>query len=226
MQTSIHSSISEVVYQKLKRRIIAGKLRLGQRIMDAELIEEFNVSRTPIREALLKLKGEGLIEIHPRSGTFVFRFSEDDLTTLCETRIVIEQGALRKACKCNSIRLLNELTQNLQCQKKLIQSDIFDDYLKLDKEFHNIFFVMAKNYYLEQAFTIISDKINVLRSYLNLTRDFIVNSICGHESIVDFIVNEDIEGACKRLEKHIYGAFNKEFLTHLTSVSQKNVFNP
>ena len=212
------NSIADVVYQKLKRRIITGKLHLGQKVMDTDFVEEFKVSKTPIREALLKLKSEGLIEILPRSGTFVFRFSEEDLSTLCDTRLIIEEGALRKSNRDNNVKLISELSQNLRRQEELIEKDIFSEYLNIDREFHNIFFELARNSYLEQAYRIIFDKINVLRNYLSLTKDFMVNSIGGHAAIVDYIIKDDIDNACLRLKKHIYGTFNRDYLKYLNTL--------
>jgi len=222
MKQLMPNSIADVVYQKLKKRIITGKLRLGQKVLDADFVDEFKVSKTPIREALLKLKSEGLIEVLPRSGTFVFKFSEEDLRALCDTRLIIEEGALRKCFQSNNIKLLAELSQNLKRQGELIERDDFSEYLNIDREFHDIFFALANNPYLEQSYRIIFDKINVLRNYLLLTKEFMTHSIGAHTAIVDYLLQDDIDNACARLKRHIYGTFNKDYLTHLNMLSHKN----
>ena len=220
MPIIVPNSISDIVYQKIKSRIVCGKLRLGQKITDTEFVEEFKVSKTPIREALLKLKNEGLIEIVPRSGTFVFKFSERDLRALCDTRLIFEEGALRKSHRDNNVKLINELSQNLNCQKQLLENNSTADYLKKDREFHNIFFALADNPYLQQAHALIFDKINVLRAYLNLTDDFIVRSVGAHAALVEYIAMDDIDNACLRLKQHIQGTFNDKFLAYLNSIQE------
>jgi DNA-binding GntR family transcriptional regulator len=213
------NSIADVVYQKVKGRIVSGKLRLGQRITDTEFVEEFKVSKTPIREAFLKLKDEGLIVIVPRSGTFIFTFSEQDLRSLCEARIVFEEGALRKAYADNSIKLASELSQSVKAQQQLIESgSCFRKYLKMDREFHCIFFESAANPYLTKAHALLFDKINVLRTYLDLTPGFMEHSVGSHQAILDYTMQDDIDSACNRLRKHIMGTFNDDFLAHLNSL--------
>jgi DNA-binding GntR family transcriptional regulator len=220
MQIIMPNSIADVVYQKIKSRIVSGKLRLRQKITDVEFADEFKVSKTPIRDALLKLKGEGLIDIVPRSGTFVFKFSEEDLMALCEARLIFEEGALRKAFRDNNIKLINELSQGVKEQQQLIPSEAVSKYLRLDRLFHDIFFSLAGNVYLQQAHSLIFDRINVLRAYLTLTPDFITHSIASHAKMLEYIMADDIDSACQRLKKHIFGTFNEDFLAHLNSIQE------
>lgn len=215
----VQYSIADIVYKKIKKQILTRKLRLGQRITDVDFAEAFQVSKTPVREAFLRLKSEGLLEIYPRSGTFVFKFSEDDIFALCQARIVIEQGALRGANYHNNVRLIGGLQKNIDNGHALIEQEHLSGYLDNDKDFHNTIFLLSNNPYLEKYNTMIFDKITVLRSYLPLTQDFISNSITAHNTILEYIISDDIEKACERIKFHIENAFNKHFLEYLDKVS-------
>ena len=57
------ASIADIVYRKIKKQIFTKKLLLGQKLLDSELADEFKVSKTPVREAFLRLKSEGLLEL-------------------------------------------------------------------------------------------------------------------------------------------------------------------
>src|ERR1700730_861918 len=94
---------------RIREQIVVGVLPLGARLSDKEIAAEMHVSRTPVREALLQLQSEGLIVVRPRSGTFVFGVSEDDLSQICEMRSLFEIGALRMAAAVNPASLVGAL---------------------------------------------------------------------------------------------------------------------
>ena len=87
-----------VVADEIRSRIIVGRIDLGARISDKELASELKISRTPVREALLQLQAEGLVVVRPRSGTFVFDLSPDELQQISELRGLFEAGANSTGC--------------------------------------------------------------------------------------------------------------------------------
>src|SRR5215472_2259180 len=84
-----------IVADEIRSRIIVGALNLGARVSDKDLASELRISRTPVREALLQLQAEGLIVVRPRSGTFVFDLSPDELREISDLRGLFETGAIR-----------------------------------------------------------------------------------------------------------------------------------
>ena len=91
------SSLTERVYQRLRRDILTGKIPGGTRLVESALAEEMLVSRTPAREALRKLTLEGLVRAVPRAGYLVEDLTDEDIQDLFDTRMDIEQIAARKA---------------------------------------------------------------------------------------------------------------------------------
>ena len=214
-------SAADIVYRKIKKQIFSKKLLLGQKIVDNDFVEEFHVSKTPVREAFLRLKSEGLLEIHPRSGTFIFKFSQNDLNSLVQARICIEEGALRCAYTANPVHLCTAFEKSIYDSKRRLEEGELNSYLDLDKEFHNVIFCYSKNSYLESYYNIMFDKINILRSYLSLNKDFIYRSVSGHREIAEFVANDQIDAACRRLGDHIANAFNNDFLNFLNSIVEQ-----
>lgn len=86
-------------YSKLLRQILSGKLRSGEKLREQKLCSEFDVSRTPLREALMRLVQDGLVEKVPRYGCQVREFSPQQITELFECRSVLEPAALRLAAQ-------------------------------------------------------------------------------------------------------------------------------
>lgn len=89
----IPKSVTQVIKEKIRDMIIHGDLSLGQPISENELSNILAVSKTPIREAFILLShNENLINIIPRSGTFVFSVTYKDINDLIKMRVILEQG--------------------------------------------------------------------------------------------------------------------------------------
>src|SRR5215207_2153935 len=89
-----HPKIKDVIFQELRERIVFGGFAPGDRLVEAELASRFGVSKTPVREALLTLEGEGLVVLRPHRGAEVTRLSVDEWNDLIFLRDVLEIGAL------------------------------------------------------------------------------------------------------------------------------------
>jgi DNA-binding GntR family transcriptional regulator len=89
-----HPKIKDVIYQELRERIVFGGFSPGDRLVEAELANQFGVSKTPVREALLTLAGEGLVLLRPHRGAEVTRLSVAEWADLIFLRDVLEVGAL------------------------------------------------------------------------------------------------------------------------------------
>jgi DNA-binding GntR family transcriptional regulator len=88
------NSTSSLIYQTLRREIVSMHRKPGDPIIEKELASTFGVSRTPIREALLRLSAEHLVEIAPQSGTFVARIPLADLPEAIVIRRALEELAV------------------------------------------------------------------------------------------------------------------------------------
>src|SRR3954470_7782687 len=85
------------VSEELREAILSGEFGPGQRLRTASLAKRFGSSRTPVREALVHLEGEGLVDIEPRRGALVRPFASADLIDLYEVRVLLEPAAAARA---------------------------------------------------------------------------------------------------------------------------------
>ena len=90
--------LRDVVFNTLRRGILTGELKPGERLMEIHLANRLGVSRTPIREAIRKLELEGLVKMIPRRGAEVANITEKSLKDVLEVRQALEQLAIRLAC--------------------------------------------------------------------------------------------------------------------------------
>lgn len=134
------ASAREYVYETLKKSIILLSLKPGQSITEQEIAEKLSVSRTPVREAFIRLAQEGLLETYPQRGTVV---SLIDLERVDEARFMrrtLEKAILRLACESFPQELVFELRSNLALQEACLEERNFLRLFELDEEFHRLIY--------------------------------------------------------------------------------------
>src|SRR5579871_787706 len=98
-------SLTAIAKENIRHAIVAGELAFGSQLSESALALRMGVSKTPVREALLQLKLEGLVDIQPQSGTFVFSPTEDEVRDICRFREIVELSALELAMQADPLRL-------------------------------------------------------------------------------------------------------------------------
>lgn len=134
----LNKPINISIYKELERRIIEMEYQPGDAINEKELIEEFGVSRTPIREAILKLSEKGLLDLRPRVGTFVTQVDLQSVKHAYEVKKNLEGLAAELAAERANKEQIQELFEIIE---RFEHYDIVDDYkacIKDDQRFHRI----------------------------------------------------------------------------------------
>jgi DNA-binding GntR family transcriptional regulator len=126
----------ESTYDILVERILLGDYLPGTNLVEQEIAEELGVSRTPVREALLRLKVEGLIRIIPRGGIFVAEASIQRVKEVTEVRLVLEEYLGRVAVERCSQKLLSEYEEWLRNLEPKWNSLSSREWMQRDGEFH------------------------------------------------------------------------------------------
>jgi len=148
-------SISNRVYEILREKILSGVLAPHMRLDLQSIGKQLGISRTPLREALYQLEIDGLIEINPRSGTYVTDLSPVDVAECCEVRRVLEVYAVELAVQRASdeeIKTLQTLVQELRELTAAKDPDaVYARHLRLDHEFHKQIVALARNSRLSRA---------------------------------------------------------------------------
>ncbi|MDD2553301.1 MAG: GntR family transcriptional regulator, partial [Desulfotomaculaceae bacterium] len=137
-----YKPLRELVFDSLRKAIIIGKLKPGERLMEIQLAEEMGVSRTPVREAIRKLELEGFVVMVPRKGAYVAGVSVKDIADVFEVRSALEGLAASLA----SERITEEEMEDLEKVFHLITGE--EDLLtvvKKDNEFHELIYKASRN---------------------------------------------------------------------------------
>ncbi|GAG36804.1 unnamed protein product, partial [marine sediment metagenome] len=106
-----HTNLAEKVYRRIIDAVLEGTFSAGERLVCNDIAKHFGVSRTPVREALVRLEKQGFIHSVPRSGTYVNSFTPEELKEIYEIREVLEGVAARMAAISPDPELLKKMRQ-------------------------------------------------------------------------------------------------------------------
>lgn len=133
-------SIQTLVYEELKRNIMSMKLEPGQTMSTQEIATKLNVSRTPVREAFLRLQSEGLVEMIPQRETMVSKISLKRVEQEKFIRECLEMGVIRKFMDKSGCEVEENMAELIQLQKKCGEEKDFVGFLEADDQFHKVLF--------------------------------------------------------------------------------------
>jgi len=187
------------IYESLKDRIILLDYEPGQLIREKDLMEEFQVSRTPVREALIRLQSDELVRMVPSSGTFVTEVSFVQLRDTFEVRahLILLAGELAAArITHDELLQLEELIQNLKnaSDTKAI--------MRLDLEIHSLINQATRNSVLAKILGNLRNQTVRIWSLAPKGHDYFRNIVADFEELHEALQKRDPEKAARTLEKH------------------------
>jgi DNA-binding GntR family transcriptional regulator len=138
------------VYAILREAITTGKFRPGARLDESQLARDLNISRIPIREALMQLQEHGLVMNHERRGMFVTELSGQEVQQINSLRVVLEAEAL-KLCQANLTKQIRTKLTGLVERMEGLEHPTNIDASALDLEFHRTIWQAGRNPYLSKT---------------------------------------------------------------------------
>ncbi len=197
-------------YAELKKEIILGTLKPGDVFNEKEYAAKMNVSRTPIREALLKLAEEGYVQILPRKGTLISTISLNDILAIYEFRLLLEPSILLllkdRPIDENWIGEQIILYEKMGKENPPILETIENDH---DKDFHIGLARFTKNPYIEKEMSDIMDRCLRIRTLSNKeSNQRYQESILEHLKILYAIKEKDMSKASSMMKKHLKNTLN------------------
>jgi DNA-binding GntR family transcriptional regulator len=131
-------SLASRVYLSLKDAILTLTFRPGEILRKPEICTELGVSRSPVAEAVARLAAEGLVDVVPQAGTFVARFSMDEIREGAFLREALELAAVEQVAETITEEQLVLLRRNLRVQEALVQDGDNEGFYELDGQLHEL----------------------------------------------------------------------------------------
>ena len=195
----------EQAAEAIRSRIVNGELELGAPLSETALAVELGVSKTPVREAFLRLETEGLIEIKPHHGTFVFDMDADEVRDLCELREVLEIAAARVAVRRRPAALADALEKIIAGMHEALRNANILEYRTMDRAYHQRIVEHAGNAVLAATYETLAVRIQALRNRLTLDPVLNRRSMREHRELAALIRAGEVYRTCTCLSDHIRG---------------------
>jgi len=141
----------EFVYEKLRRMVLLGELRPGAMLVAQEIADWFGVSSVPVREAIQRLKNEGLIENAPHARAVVKGMSKADALEIAEMRLLLEPAAAHSATFNMTAEQIKILEALLKTMDRCVSEGSTAEYAKANQRFHEAIYERCTNSRLHQA---------------------------------------------------------------------------
>ena len=197
--------LRDVVFVTLRRQILKGDLKPGERLMEISLANRLGVSRTPIREAIRKLEHEGLVEMLPRRGAHVAGITRQELRDVLEVRKTLEVLAITRASELMTDKDFENLKEAEAAFSHLVDCPDADltGLGEADEHFHDIIYHATGNRRLIQILENLREQMYRFRVEYLKDKDVRHLLVREHDALVDALMARDREEAVRLVKLHI-----------------------
>jgi DNA-binding GntR family transcriptional regulator len=203
--------VSERIFEQIRDAVTFGHLKPGERLSEKRLCEEFQLSRTPLREALRKLQAQGYITLEANVGATVRKISLEEMEDIYDILSLLEPYAAMVAAARRSkedIRTLKHIFHQMSFQSA---RDDYRVWVRKNDDFHNCIHMMSRRSVLSETIHYLRNRIYRFRILIT-GREYVENYSLEHEKILDAIISGDGKEANKWTRKHLTNVRNNRVM--------------
>lgn len=197
------SSVQEMVYRTLRDKIVSMELKPGTIISTQEIADSMSVSRTPVREAFIRLQREELLDVAPQRSTMVSKIYMDRVYQERFIREALEIEAMQKFVEVATAESLNRMRRNIEKQYAAIAEQRYIDFLELDNAFHQAAFTETHEDLGRSIVQQMNGHYDRIRLISAWEGQIVSAAMQEHERYVDYIERKDTARARKLLRTHL-----------------------
>lgn len=214
-------SLADQAFNALKDAIINGKLAQQEELPEEKLAIDLGISRTPIREALKRLAGEGLVQVNKAKPATVATFTKEDGLHYMEIRRLLEIYNIDQNANYVSEEVLCALQENLVEQLASIKDESYNTFIDLDQQFHLLIGSIGSNRKLSELINDANAGSN--RAFLILSNTLEVSAeeaYYEHEKLVQALLKQDNDLAKQLMAEHLDNV-ERRFLLYFNEEEKK-----
>lgn len=197
------SSVQEMVYRTLRDKIVSMELKPGTTISTQEIADSISVSRTPVREAFIRLQREDLLDVTPQRSTVVSKINMDRVYQERFIREALEIEVAQKFIEVATPEVLARMRRNIEKQYAAIEEQRYVDYLELDNALHQTAFTETHEDLGRSIVQQMNGHYDRIRLISAWEGQIVYTAMQEHEKYVDYIERKDALHARKLLRSHL-----------------------
>ena len=198
-----HLSLSDRIFEIIEEAILSGSIGPGERIIETELAKNLGTSKSPVREALKKLEGEGVVDLLPRKGFIVKKIDRKSVEDFCEVMFIVEPPVVALSLKRRDRKVCKKLDKIMKDMERSLSQKEYRLYLTLNRNFHGLFYELTENELITKIFRILYNQTDIFRSTFLYTSERLLRSMEEHLAIVDAYQKGDQELLEKAVRNHL-----------------------
>ncbi len=213
LEKQADQSIRQWAYAVLRSNIIKLHLKPGSVISEAEIARALKVSRTPVREAFIRLVEDGLMEIYPQKGSLVPLIDIEQAEEARFVRRVLETAIIREACEHFAEKSRFDLSANIEMQKFCQKQNNYERMFELDNEFHSIIYQGTGKFRVWLHISKMNynfDRLRIMRLSSSPWDDILDE----HSRLAQIIIDKDAASMAAAINTHLARAVVGEFAFH------------
>lgn len=198
-----NAPLSNSLLGKLQKDILTGKLRPGQKLTEQQLCKEYEVSRTPVREALRQLEMDGLVENILNRGAFVIGMSEQDYEDMFELRKAYEIQAVKWAIERITDEEMDTLEETFEFMEFYTMRNDIDKMLTINSGFHQVIYEASHNRMLKKLLSSYQNFLKYKGAEAVYDDDYLSTVLEEHRAIFKAFKDRDVREGAHAMEIHI-----------------------
>jgi len=195
--------LTEWAYNSIKQLILNNTLTADSQIHIDQMAAQLNISRTPVREALMQLQNKGLVKIVPHVGCFVCRITREEFCEVFELRALIESYAARRAAETMTEDQLQHWVDHVNKSEAAVRQGNLREFNVLEAIIHDSLIVNLHNRRILDVMDLVADIIYRERMIALGSMDNVERSLEEHRLVVDAIVSHNPDEAARLMEQHV-----------------------
>ena len=195
---------AQLAEEAIEKDIISGRIAPGKRINEQDICKRFNMSRTPVREILRRIEGNGLAKSIPNRGVFAVGLTQQDLDDIFYLKILLEVQCVRWAIERITEEQLELLGETFDFMQFYTMSDDLDKMLRINEGFDAIIYNAAHNKELEKRLNRYNFLINNANADVKYPLNYLTTVLEEHRAIYDAFVARDPDRGAEATEVHLY----------------------
>jgi DNA-binding GntR family transcriptional regulator len=196
-------------YDSLKKSIVDGIFRPGERLRALRLANDLKISRTPVKEALARLEQEGLVRREQGAGYIVRGLSVSEILNLYRVREVLEVEVAREAVPKMTAAALKAMREALDYADTLLASESYADFLRANRKFHDLITAQTGNSVLQEVLANLGGRFWSIGTIVVSRHSQRVHDIRReNRAILDALATGDIKVVEEAVRAHVRGAAN------------------
>lgn len=199
-------SAADRAYAVVRRRVVSGEVAGGTMLSEGEVADELGMSRTPVREAFLRLQAEGWMQLFPKRGALVRPIEPDELAEVVEARHLVETAAVRAVTtdETATAALVTRLRALLDTQRAAASSGDLDTFTETDVAFHQAIADAGRNSILTSFYASLRDRQHRITARSVRAGDDRTTAILDqHTALVEHVDTFDAEAFDRTLLAHL-----------------------